>query len=403
MSAPPILDVYVVWHPDDVSGAEAFERIQAHFHSTGYSGLAGGAVEVYARSAAWDSAGAPPRPMLLPDSVDAPWQSALFSAIVVVLGAGLRDAVQHDQDWADYLSVIADSTSEAVTVLPLALPGVNFTGSVLASTMGDIQRLPENSLSTAGLLERSVAQAVAQKAARTKDPVRVFISHTKQFSPTETDFPGGPLFEQVRSVIAGSHLAEFFDARDLLPGFDWAAELEANAGSLALLMVRTDRYASREWTQREVLAAKKHDVPIVGLIALTEGEARGSFLMDHVPTVPLGHGDVTSSIAASLDRLVDEVLKRALWVAQSTYIRGEGFDWTPVHAPEPTTAVDWLAQHRTEEPTDDHLWVIHPDPPLGRAERAVLDDLCRLAGFDTRVDFLTPRSFAARGGVLSEG
>ncbi len=91
-------------------------------------------------------------------------------------------------------------------------------------------------------------------------------------------------------------------------------------------MVRTDRYASREWTQREVLAAKRHDVPIVGLIALTEGEARGSFLMDHVPTVALRDDAVTASIAASLNRLVDEVLKRALWGAQSTYIRDEGFD-----------------------------------------------------------------------------
>lgn len=400
MPAPPILDVYVVWHPDDDAGMRVLERIHTHFHSDGYSGLAGGAVEVYARSVGWSEAGAPPRPLLLPGARTGTPRPAHFSAIIPVLGAGLRDAVQSDPDWADYLSLIADSVSDQTAVLPVTVRGVNLTDSVIESAIGSIQRLPSDALATPGLLERSVAQAVAQKAAGSTAPIRVFISHAKHFSDTETDLPGGPLYEHVRSVIAGTHLAEFFDAHDLLPGTDWATELEANAGASALLMVRTDRYASREWTQREVLAAKQHDVPIVGLIALAEGEARGSFLMDHVPTVPLRIDAVTESIATSLNRLVDEVLKRALWEAQSTYIQEEGFDWTPVHAPEPTTAVDWLAKHQSGHPDDDHLWIIHPDPPLGPAERAVIDDLCQLAGFETRVDILTPRTFAARGGAL---
>lgn len=402
MPAPPILDVYVVWHPDDHAGADVFERIHAHFHSAAYSGLAGGAVEVYARSLGWSTADGPPRPLLLPGPSDRMPQPAEFSAIVPVLGTGLRDAVQSDPDWAAYLDVIAGSVTSSVSVLPVAVPGVNLSDSILQATVGAIQRLPLDSLAVAGLLERSVAQAVAQKAAGSTAPVRVFISHAKHFSNSETDLPGGPLYEHVRSVIAGTHLADFFDAHDLLPGTDWAAELEANASVCALLMVRTDRYASREWTQREVLAAKRHDVPIVGLIALTEGEARGSFLMDHVPTVALRDDAVTASIAASLNRLVDEVLKRALWGAQSTYIRDEGFDWTPVHAPEPSTAVDWLSRHQSGHSDDSHLWIIHPDPPLGSAERTVIDDMCRLAGFDTRVDILTPRTFAARGGVLDE-
>jgi hypothetical protein len=402
MPAPPILDVYVVWHPDDAAGTRVFERIHSHFHSAAYSGLAGGAVEVYARSVGWSTADGPPRPLLLPGSAGEAPRPAHFSAIVPVLGAGLRDAVQSDPDWADYLKLIAESVTNTIAVLPVTVPGVNLTDSVVQSVLGAIQRLPSDALANVGLLERSVAQAVAQKAAGSTAPVRVFISHAKHFSDSETDLPGGPLYEHVRSVIAGTHLAEFFDAHDLLPGTDWAAELEASAGTSALLMVRTDRYASREWTQREVLAAKQHDVPIVGLIALTEGESRGSFLMDHVPTVPLSHDAVTASVAASLNRLVDEVLKRALWEAQSIYIQEEGFDWTPVHAPEPTTAVGWLSRHQSDQPGDDHLWIIHPDPPLGPAERAVIDDLCQLAGFDTRVDILTPRTFAARGGVLDE-
>ncbi len=402
MPTPPILDVYVVWHPADDVGEKVFERIQAHFHSDGYSGLAGGAVEVYARSIGWVERDGPPRPLLLAGMKDEPLAPAQFSAIVPVLGMGLRDAVQSDSGWTKYIGAIADAVNKTTVVLPVTVPGVNLSDSTLQVSLGAIQRLPEASVDSAGLLERSVAQAIAQTAAGLTAAVRVFISHAKHFSSTETDLPGGPLYEQVRSVIASTHLGDFFDAHDLLPGTDWAAKLDQHASTAALLMVRTDRYASREWTQREVLMAKTHDVPIVGLIALTEGEARGSFLMDHVPTVPLSHDAVHASIAAGLNRLVDEVLKRALWVAQSTYIREEGFDWTPVHAPEPVTAVEWLRKHRSEEPTDKHLWIIHPDPPLGSAERAVVDDLCNLAGFESRIDILTPRTFAARGGVLDD-
>lgn len=154
-------------------------------------------------------------------------------------------------------------------------------GAALSSTMW----IQSEAASFGGLLERSVAQAIAQLATGTANRTKVFVSHTKHNSAGEDKFEPA-VFEQVRSAIARSKLAEFFDAHDLQPGRDWAADLDQEAGSSALLMVRTDRYASREWTQREVLQAKRHDVPIVGLIALVEGEARGSFLMDHLPTTP---------------------------------------------------------------------------------------------------------------------
>ena len=54
-----------------------------------------------------------------------------------------------------------------------------------------------------------------------------------------------------------------------------------------LLAIRTDLYASRDWCQREMLIAKRAGMPVVIMDALGRGEERGSFLMDHVPRVPL--------------------------------------------------------------------------------------------------------------------
>lgn len=403
MPVPPILDVYVVWHPGDPGGARVFERLQRHFHSPTYAGLIGGAVEVYSRSVGWRGAGEAPRPLVLPGDTDAPVEPAHFAAVIPALGLEMRQAVENNDSWREYMDGVGSAGSDRVVVAPVNLSStLALERSALLRALGACMRLPDDSLDAdkPGLLERNVAQTIAQLAVGSKKRIEVFISHTKHASVGEEALGCAPLFEEVRDVIACTRLAEFFDARDLQAGSDWAAELEANAAGSALLMVRTDKYASREWTQREVLAAKRHDVPVVALVALTDGEARGSFLMDHVPTVPLDPADHFKSINASLNRLVDEALKRALWRAQGQFMLEQGFDWAPVHAPEPVTAISWLTGHRTEQADDDHLWIIHPDPPLGLAERRVTDELCTLAGFDAKVDILTPRTFAARGGVL---
>jgi hypothetical protein len=57
------------------------------------------------------------------------------------------------------------------------------------------------------------------------------------------------LTQTVRTVIADTSLAEFFDPRDLQAGEKWREALRENAGRSALLALRTDLYASRNWCQ----------------------------------------------------------------------------------------------------------------------------------------------------------
>ena len=400
MALPPILDLFVVWHPDDSVGQSVFENLHAHFHSAAFSGLAGGAIDVYARSASWDGQpGGAPRHIPGFHESESEMQPSEYCVVLPVLGRALRDATQGSAAWAQYLTEIVDWENDRLLVLSTPVDGVNLMGSRLGEILSRPQRLPADSLANPSRLVLSVAQAMAQKANGTKDPIKVFVSHAKHNSPTE-GVAEEPPYERVRKVLATTNLDDFFDARSLQPGTDWARALEREAGQCALLMIRTDRYATREWTQREVLSAKRHDVPIVGLIAFTEGEARGSFLLDHIPTIPWDRADADKSIETALSRLVDEALKRALWAAQSIYIKSSGFDWTPVHAPEPVTAIPWLATHQVAEPDDRHLVIIHPDPPLAPPELEIASELCALAGFGNRVDIVTPRTFAARGGEL---
>ncbi|MCU1572252.1 MAG: hypothetical protein JWO93_334 [Micrococcaceae bacterium] len=405
MVLPPILDIFVVWHPNAELGPTLFRWLSDHFHSATFSGLAGGAVEVYGRSSGWSHVGSSPRPLGIESPVAGDLPAAQFNAIVPLLDINMARAVRDEDSWADYMRDIGRLRKvKGIGVFPLSVPGSDLRGSLLEKIMGEIQQLPTEAIGDPARLARELSQAIVQRIESEVDVrrqrVRVFVSHTKHDSLEEADQEGPLLFDAVRDVLNRTRLGHFFDAQDLQTGSEWERELEDNAASCALLMVRTDKYAGRDWTQKEVLIAKLHDVPIVGMYALSSGEERGSFLMDHVPSVSCQVAKPHSDIEMALNRLVDEALKRTIWLKQSVYLREEGFDWTPVHAPEPVTLTSWLKKRKREGYNKNHVWIIHPDPPLGPKELDIVMELCELAGFGQDVEVLTPHTFSARGGRL---
>jgi len=397
VTTPPLLEMYVLWHPLDANGARLADGLHRHFHGPAYAGLAGGAVEVYRRSGGWLAQGGPPRPMPFQEPLPYGLPSAQFTVVVPVMSPELMAAAE-DPDWSEYLQQVSSAAAEeTVFVLPVRRQELNLHGSRLSRLFGSMQAIDGSSPDTVAF--RDVAQATAESLASGPDRVTVFVSHTKHRSSAE-EADGTTMYDEVRAVLAGTHLAEFFDARDLLPGSQWKDVLDREAGRNALLMVRTDNYAQREWTQREVLRAKEHDLACVVLYALQSGDDRGSFLMDHVPAIPCDLADPAAGIRRALDRLVDEVLKHALWRRQTVYLAEHGFDWLPARAPEAVTLLDVVAGRRRAHPLEVDLAVIHPDPPLGPNEQAVLTGLARVAGYTGQVDFVTPRQFADRGGEV---
>jgi hypothetical protein len=401
MPIPPILDVFVVWHPDDPEGVKRFREVQDHFHSAAFSGLVGGAVEVYGRSDGWLPDGAP-RPFGIASALADGLPPAQFNAIVPVLSKEMARAAANP-GWKEFIADIQGlSELPGVGIFSIPADGVDLQSGSLAAALGPFQLLPRDVVRNPNLLGRELDQAIAQKI-RGDDGqskrITVFVSHSKHRSLTEDD-DAPAIYEIVRERIAKTHLAEFFDARDIQVGERWVEDLERSASEHALLIVRTDRYAERPWTQREVKAAKQSEVPVVTMYAIRSGEHQGSFLMDHVPTVVCDLADRIPGIEAALDALVTEALKSTLWNAQRSYLQSDGFDWLPTRSPEPTTIAPWLAAHKAEHPDDRRIWIMHPDPPLGQAERDVLIQMIELAGYSDDVNIYTPRTFASRGGEV---
>lgn len=399
----------MMWHPRDRRGREIADAVLEHFHGTAYSGLVGGAVEVYLRSAAWDDdAEGPPRPLPYMSPLPNGLQAPVVTAVVPLLGRELMRAVESDERWRSYVADMVGKATPAdgVGVFPVRLVDGVTDNTILGDLMKTPQALPKESAVDTAMLCRQLAQSIAQLI---EDPLgdrlQVFVSHTKRHAKGELADDVTGLIGLVRSTIAGTHLRHFFDEADIQPGTDWEDRLDSEAERSALLVLRTDLYATREWCQREILKAKRAEMPVVTIYALHQGEERGSFLMDNVPTVQLvgeSEGARKVAIVSALNILVDEALKRALWRKQRRHLRGLGFDWLPSHAPEPITVTPWILEQKASVESDDHVFVLHPDPPLGKMEMSAIADLFSLAGMNGKVDILTPRTFASRGGQVQK-
>ena len=409
---PPVLEIYIVWHPDDAAGKTAADQFVEHFHGTVFSGLIGGAVEVYVRSRGWRHAGDAPRPIPVPGA--GPPNGVLQAGIVAVvpmLGRELARTVEAGPGpWRDYMAAIAAAEAahpEGVCVFPLLVHRAATDGTELGRIFGRFQFIAAAAPGApaepeAELRCRDLAQAIAQLSGQPQ--LKVFISHTKHPSAGE-ESGVTELIDRVRWIIGQTRLAQFFDANDLQPGRNWDEALRAGASVGALIALRTDLYSGREWCQREMLIAKETGLPVVILDAPGGGDERGSFLMDHVPRVPVhrdGNGWSDADIRRGLNLLVDESLKRALWQRQAELARAEhGLEvaWWAPHAPEPATLVNWLRAHAPADGAAEPpaLRVLHPDPPLGPDERSVLDGIAALRG-GPALDIMTPRLLAARGG-----
>ena len=413
---PPVLEIYVVWHPGDAQGMAAADDFIQHFHGTPFSGLIGGAVEIYVRSAGWRSATDAPRPIPLPGTGPPnDVAQAEITTIVPVLGIELASAVEQEAGpWGAYMSGIAKAGTDhpdRVCILPLSISPKATDQTTLGRIFPVIQRIAERHAGApdepeAALRCRDVAQAIAQflglGQGHDHERLTVFLSHTKRAGVDEDGVID--LIDRVRRIIGETRLKSFFDANDLQPGQDWDAALRNNAGAGALLALRTDLYSSREWCQREVLIAKRAGLPVVMLDALDHGDQRGSFLMDHVPQVALRRDAGRwrdADIHRGLNLLVDESLKRALWGRQERLAADEpdhDVAWWAPHAPEPATFAQFLATLRDDQRARGAApRVLHPDPPLGPEERRVLDEIAKLSGLPA-VDIMTPRLLAARGG-----
>lgn len=202
-----------------------------------------------------------------------------------------------------------------------------------------------------------------------RDPaksLRIFISHAK----TDLESTKRAAEHIRRFAKENTTVQAFFDTTDLASGEKLALQLQQAAGAGVFLALRSDYYASRHWCQRELLWAKRSGLPTLCVEVLRDGEARSYPYAGNSPTL-VWPEQVTDEADTGVSRIVLR--------ATVEWLRARHFDLEAprIAAELPRTtalsrAPELLDFAQGPLLADVSSVVLHPDPELSFAERAVL-------------------------------
>lgn len=279
-------------------------------------------------------------------------------------------------------------------VLPVALEQTGFcvsdTHHILPATLvADIptdeaasRRLAEISFHIAARAIQLLAYGKVPATApnRMQAPVSIFLSHAKvDLVGTQQD----PV-RQTLAALKELPVATWYDASEIATGQGFADAISAGIRDCSIMLAfQTDQYSARPWCRREVLEAKRLGAHVLIVDALQSGEARRFPYIGNVPTVRWQYSDSGVDARRVIDRAVLEALRFTHNRSMLERVAEPGEMVLPV-APEALTLAHEGGNTETEK------IFLYPDPPLGREELEVLQQL------RPKTHFITPLTKVAR-------
>lgn len=371
-SMRPFLSLYVVWHPKFSDGHAIAEYIRKHFRRE----LNENIVEGTGLSVLYRSMAAPnlisPLPIEFSDSES--------SATIVLID---QEFIA-DQGWVDYVHYLAKET-ESLGFKHRLFPV--FINKSAMSINVDEQglRLFEWYGSFEEKMDKLIAQLtyefcrmlryyLAYSDAPENDEialegylkkVQIFISHSKH------DNNGERIAILIRSYLhENSGLQSFFDVLDIPPGVKFQQVLLHQVRSSAMISLHSDSYSSREWCRKEIIEAKRWNVPLVIANCIENLDERSFPYMGNVPVVRLEPKEIVN-IHFVIYRLLDEVLKKFLWDCKVKLI--ENLDPSLIFIPRypELISLTYIANAKEHK----NITIVYPDPPLSAEEERLFFDI----------------------------
>ena len=195
--------------------------------------------------------------------------------------------------------------------------------------------------------------------------VRIFLSHSKH------DPYGEGIAKQIRGWLRETTIiSSFFDIQDIPPGESIGEFLTIQIESCAVVAIHTDSYSSREWCRREVIHAKRRQVPMVVADCISDADQRGFPYMGNVPIIRLDPSRM-DRIEKVIGRLLDVTLRHTLWRCQVAAVESnDSEEIFLANAPELISLAGL-----TPRPAPGETVIVYPDPALPAEEEALFQDI----------------------------
>ena len=151
-----------------------------------------------------------------------------------------------------------------------------------------------------------------------------------------------------------------------------------------MMTIYTDSYSSREWCRREVIEAKRKNVPMVVVNCLQTVDERAFPYLGNVPSIRM-NPDRRDRIDQIASRLLDELFKDFLWRQ-----RIEGFRGSHPQVMFTARPPELISLSNLMDNTDDgERTLVYPGPPLGSEEIRLFADIVPRVRLHTLIDWLT--------------
>jgi hypothetical protein len=365
----PFLVIYVAWHPAFADGARLAKVLFDHYRRKLYENVSGGAgVPVVYRSV---SAAGDRVPM------DVNLDEAETSAIVMLID----DHWVEDEDWLMWGQQMMERTEAAglgARIFPVA-----FSASAIAIGVAEqavrwdrweaaIERTREQRLMSTLTYQfcrmlRSYLERLRHPAAEEEELLRylkrveIFLSHSKH------DPNGERIAALIREALSRGGLDSFFDVHDIPAGLRFNKVILQKVKVSAVVAIHTDSYSSREWCRREIIEAKRWNVPLVIANCLSDLDERGFPYMGNVPVVRMDP-IAADRIEYVIGRLLDEVLKDFLWRCWVQLVGAVAANVVFLPRPPELISLAALADH-----ADSGATLVYPEPPIGAEEQRLFE------------------------------
>ncbi|POR40193.1 toll/interleukin-1 receptor domain-containing protein [Methylobacterium sp. V23] len=367
-----LVRIYVLWAPGSAEGAHVAELISRHFDGIGMErdGVAH-RIPVRFRSEPWEPAGSHPRPIDL--------GQAAHNVIVF-----LHDLYSHlaRDVWNTYVGDVRTAMEirgEADLYVPFGSPG----GHAFLSSDENLQyarrdrwqALPTIEAREARLLLHllyAVREHLRGTLGRGEASERLFVSHAK----ADGDKTARAIVDYVNATDQDVPLQTFYDAKELSPGDDFAAEFDTAIRGGTLLAIVSDVYDSRPWCVFELTTAKRARRPIV---LADVGQVRTSRTYPYGANLPRVRITPKEGETTWVERLLVETLSEGLrcdiFEAQATraLALAEVDRSGALILPRPPELFDVV------EAVPSLSLIVYPDPPISVLEREILERATALA------------------------